>query len=1100
MRMRFWRTILVVAPLLLLVAAMAAAQEITGTITGTVKDSSGAVIPGVSVAVRNMGTNAMTMTVSDENGAYMAQRLPIGSYEVTAELQGFKRFLRANLELHVAERVRIDVVLQAGDLKETVEVTGAAPIVETESSEVSTLINNRQVLQMPLNGRNVISLVAMQPGVSSTLPSTLFVGLASLQSVFVNGNRASQNNWMIDGADNNDAGSNLALINYVNVDAVGEVKILRSNYNAEFGRSGGGQINVVTKSGTNLFKGSAYEFYRSDKFDAINFFSTIDYNGDGKRDPAPLKYHNFGATLGGPVMKDKLFFFWGEEFRRITSVRGGGVQITRVPTAKQRAGDFSEFPTIIIRDPTTGQPFPGNVIPSARIDSLAKGLLGRFPMPNADPTVLGGNRNFSVGTPQIRNFREELVRVDYRLSNSHQVYARFINDAIPSEEPFGEVFGTFNAAFPGIANTKTDNPGRSFVGTWNWVVNAKMLNEFSFNYSRGAIFSTITGNAQRDVSIPKVFSGAPGDDLLPGIAFGGSGGYGGWNFFGPYDNTYGSYRIKDTITKNNGNHALKAGILMSWEFKNENAAGGTNGAFTFPGTSSSAFTSSGDAFADFLLGRASAYSETNVDITSHLRYQMYEAFVQDDWKVRSNLTLNLGLRWSYILPPYDTNNVLNNFDPSTWTAAKAYAIGADNLRVTGTGKGDPLNGIIVAGKNSPYGNYVTAKDATSFGPRLGFSWDVFRDGKTAVRGGYGQYFDRTLVGIALQNAFVNPPFVYSAVFNAAGAAGNPTLANPAAGAARNNEALVVNLNAMSPNFKVPTTHQYSIGMQRQLLWGFTIDAAYVGSQGRNLLWAMDINQTPAGTLSPTNAGRPYTGFGNIMMRSTEATSSYNSLQASLMRRWSKGLQLTVNYTLSKAVTDSSSDRSDFVQDINNKSAERAVASYDRTHIFSMQYVYELPFFNDPSNKLLYNTVGGWQISGTTRYASGLPLTMAQAANTSNSFGNVSRRPDLIGDPNGPKTIEQWFNTAAFANPAANTFGNSPRSVVRGPHQHLTDIGLFKNFAVHQRIGLQFRWEIFNAFNETNFSAVGTTFPSATFGRVTSAAEPRLMQFGLKLTF
>lgn len=1081
-----------------ILAAPASGQETTGTITGTVKDSSGAVIPGVSVVVRNIGTNAATNVVSDDRGVYAAQRLPIGNYEVAAELDGFKRFLRANLELHVAERMRVDVTLQAGDLKEVVEVTGSAPIVQTESSEVSTLINNRQVLQMPLNGRNVISLVAMQPGVSSNLPSTLFVGLASLQSVFVNGNRASQNNWMIDGADNNDAGSNLALINYVNVDAVGEVKILRSNYNAEFGRSGGGQVNVVTKSGTNQFRGSAYEFYRNDKFDAINFFSTIDYDGDGKRDPAPLKYHNFGATLGGPIVKDKVFFFYGEELRRITSVRGGGVQNTRVPTLRQRAGDFSEF-TVTIKDPLTGLAFPGNVIPADRISPLAKGLLNRFPSPNADPNVLGGNRNFSVGTPQKRNFREELARVDYRLSNSHQVYARFINDTIPSEEPFGEVFGSFNAAFPGIANTKTDNPGRSFVGTWNWIVGPSMLNEFSLNYSKGAIYSEITGNAKRDVGIPKVFTGGPGDELLPGIGFS-TGGYGGWNFFGPYDNTFGSYRVKDTLTKTVGSHAMKAGFLLSWEFKNENAAGGTNGSFTFPGTSSSAFTSTGDAFADFLLGNASAYSEANVDITSHLRYQMYEAFVQDDWKIRPNLTLNLGVRWSYILPPYDTENILNNFVPSLWDPAKAYVIGANNLRVTGTGQGNPLNGIIIAGKTSPYGDRVTESHADTIGPRLGFSWDVFGDGSTAVRGGYGKYFDRTLVGIALQNAFVNPPFVYSAVFNAAGTAGGPTLANPAAGAARDNESLVVNLNAMSPDFKVPTTHQYSIGVQRQLPFRFTLDLAYVGSQGRNLLWAMDINQSPAGTTAPSNAGRPYRGYGNIMMRSTEATSAYNSLQASLFRRWAQGLQVTFNYTLSKAVTDSSSDRSDFVQDINNKKAERAVASYDRTHIFSMQYVYELPFFRDQSNKLLYNTLGGWQISGTTRYATGLPLTISQSANTANSFGNISRRPDLIGDPEGPKTIAQWFNTAAFALPAANTFGNSPRSVVRGPHQHLTDIGLFKNFAVHDRIGLQFRWEIFNAFNETNFTGVGTGFGTPTFGRLTAAAEPRLMQFGVKVTF
>ena len=297
---------------------------------------------------------------------------------------------------------------------------------------------------MPLNGRNVVQLVAMQPGVSSTLPSTLGVGLSSLVNVFVNGARSSQNNWMIDGADNNDAGSNLGLINYVNVDAVSEVKILRSNYSAEFGRSAGGQINIVTKSGTNDVHGSVFEFMRNDAMDARNPFSFLDFDGDGKPDPSPLKYHNFGGTIGGPIVKNRLFAFWAEEGRRITSVRGGGVAQARVPTARQRAGDFSEFAVTIV-DPQNGTPFPGNQIPDDRINPLAKALLNRFPAPNA---AAGGTLNYSTATPQKRNFREELPRVDYRISDAHLVYARGIFDTIPSDEPFGEVSAPTTRRFP----------------------------------------------------------------------------------------------------------------------------------------------------------------------------------------------------------------------------------------------------------------------------------------------------------------------------------------------------------------------------------------------------------------------------------------------------------------------------------------------------------------------------------------------------------------------------------------------------------------------------------------------------------------------------
>jgi outer membrane receptor protein involved in Fe transport len=1071
------------------------AQEITGTITGTVTDQSGAAIPGLTVAVRNMGTNATQSVVTNENGVYVATLLPAGRYEVSLELAGFKRFVRSNIEVSVNDRLGVNIMLQPGDVSETITVTATTPLVKTESSEVSTLINAKQVEQMPLNGRNVMSLVAMQPGVSSTLPSTVTVGLGNLTNVYVNGNRASQNNWMVDGADNNDAGSNLALINYVNVDTVQEVNILRSNYSAEFGRNAGGQVNVVTKSGTNEFHGSLFEFMRNDTFDASPFFGTLDLDRDGKRDANPLDYHNFGGTIGGPLLRDKMFFFFGEEFRKIETMRGTGINITRTPTEAQRSGNFAGLPTIT--DPLTGQPFPGNVIPASRIDPVARALAERFPAPNGD---FGGGRNFSAETLSQRDFRQEFVRLDYRHSDAHNFYARFINDSIPTEEPFGEVFGTNFAAFPGIAATETNNPGRSFVGNWTWVLSSGMLNEVAYNYSRGAILSEVVGNAGRAGNAPKIFSGAPGDAFMPGLVFN-TGGYGNINFFGPYDNTFGSHRFKDTFTWLRGSHALKVGTLLSWEFKNENGASGTNGAFTFPGSSSAAFSSTGDAFADFLLGRALTYAETNIDITSHLRYQMYEVFAQDDWTVTPNLTLNLGLRYSLILQPTDTDNVLTNFDPSAFDPSRAYQIDASNNRVPGTG--DPLNGLVIAGVNSPYGERITKTDKTNFGPRAGFAWDVAGDGRTAVRGGYGLYYDRTLVGIALQNAFVNPPFAFNAVFNASGAS-VPTLSNPGGGAQRNNEVLVPGLIAMSPDFKTPRVHQYSLGVQRQLPWNFVADIAYVGAQGRNLLRTIDINRTNAGAPANFNSVRPYRGYGNIQFRETTATSSYNSLQTSVSRRFQDGLLLNLNYTLSRAVADSSSDRNaaDFPQYQGDLASERAETAYDRTHIFGAHYVWELPFFSNRDNRLLYNTLGGWQISGSTKVATGIPLTVTTQVNSANSFGQgATLRPDLTGDPeDAPGTVAQFFNTAAFTQPAPNRFGNAPRSVIRLPYQNVTDLGLFKNFDVGGRVGLQFRAEMFNVFNRTNFTNANTVMGNPAFGRLTAALEPRLIQFGIRATF
>lgn len=1081
--------------------APARAQEITGTIAGFVKDTSGAVVPGADVRVRNMATGLERQVSTSSEGEYTVTLLPVGMYEVLVEAPGFKKAAVRDIKLSVNDRLRIDVTLEVGQVTETIIVVGEVPAVQMETAEVGTVITGTLVKEMPLNGRSLYQLVALQPGVSAAgalISGRVGVGLDNLASVNINGARASQNNWLIDGADNVDTGSNLAVINYISVDSVAEFKILRGNYSAEFGRSAGGQINVVTKSGTNSFHGGAFEFWRNDIMDARNFFSTLDRDRDGKADPALLRYHNFGWNLGGPIKRDKLLFFFNQEVRRVRTVRGGGVVITRVPTERQRRGDFSEFPSVVIRDPLTGQPFPGNVIPADRIDANARALLSVFPLPNSDPAVLGGNRNFSAAAPSGRNYREELIRVDYNITDRHKVFGRFIHDSIPSTEPFGEIFGTNNAAFPGVADTKTNIPGRNLVAEWNWIASPTLVNNVAFNYSRGAIVSEITGRASRraaGVNIPEIFPENPAG-VLPGISFG-SGGYGGFNFFGPYDNNYGSYRVKDTLSLVRGRHAIKMGVLLSWEFKNENAASGTNGAFVFPGTSSATYTSTGDAFADFLLGRASSYSESDIDITSHLRYDMYEAFIQDDWKATPNLTLNLGLRWSFIRPPYDTKNVLTNFDPTRFNPARAYQIDSAGNRVPGTG--DPLNGLVIAGRNSPFGRRVVDSHWDTFGPRFGFAWDPFGTGKTAIRGGYGIYFDRTLVGIALQNAFINPPFVTTAEFLAAGAAGTPTLANPSGGAQRNQEIIVRSLISMSPEFLVPTVQHWSFGIQRELWWGIAVDASYVGNHGTHLLRAVRINQTPPGTPSPPAANARFRGWGTITERQTSASSRYDSFQLGLNKRFSQGLQFGIAYTLSKVITDSPDDRTTIAQDVQNLRLDRALASYDKTHIFVANFLYELPFFRQ-ARRAVYNILGGWQVGGIARGESGTPLTITISPNRANSFFGAAQRPDLVGDPRGPRTVRQWFNTAAFALPALNTFGNAGRGIVRGPGLHLWDLSIYKRFRVTESVGMQFRAEFFNAFNHTNFSGVGTVLGTPTFGQVTSALSPREVQLGLRIDF
>ncbi len=1122
--------------LLFLVAAVALssfAQETTGTITGFVKDSTGAVIPNVQVIVRNTGTGLERRLMTGAAGEYTATLLPVGSYEVAVEHAGFRKFLATGIALNVNDRLRIDVNLRVGATTEEVTVEAAVPLVQTESSAVGAVVRGEQVRQTPLNGRSLYQLLALQPGVtagSNLLSGRVGYGLDATSSVSVNGMRFAQNNWLIDGGDNVDTGSNLGLINYVSIDAISEFRILRGNYSAEFGRSGGGQINVVTRSGNNGFHGSAYEFLRNDVFDARPYFkpSCASLQAQGGRvlkhtncDSNLLRYNDFGGTFGGPIIKNKLFFFFGEEVRRVKQVRGSGVINTRVPTDLEKAGDFSQTfdakgNLIVITDPVTRLPYAGNKLPA--IDPNAQALLGLWPAPNATPALLGGVNNYTVSTPASRNYREEVLRVDWNINSKHTIFVRGMQDNIPSVEPFNEVFGTSNADLPGIYSDRTVIPAKNIVGEWNWIATPNFVNNFAFNYSKGAIFTNFTGAALRAkfpaFTSPEIYPLNPAG-ALPAITITGYAGWGGNSGgpFAPYFNTYGSHRIKETAAWNKGKHALKFGYLFSWEFKNEDNGGSaaTAGAFSFPSASSGGYVSTGSAFANFLLGRATSYTESDIDMFSELTYHMHEAYLQDDWKVLPNLTLNLGARWSYILPPVDKKDRLTNFVPALFDPTKAMQIDASGNRIPGSG--DPLNGIIVAGQNSPWGRAVTESHANTIGPRVGFAWDPWKDGKTSFRGGYGVYFDRTLSGIALQNAFVNPPFVNQANFTAANATTLPTLANPQGGNQRNNAQLVPTLLAMSPDFKIPTTQQWSLGLQRELPLGMTMDIAYVGNHATHLLREVRINQTQPGAATSATAARSivkYRGYASIRVRDTSASSRYDALQFSLNRKMSKGLQYGMAYTWGKTITDSPDDRSTVPQSLFNLKAERALASFDKSHVFIFNWMYQLPFFKNAS-KFMYNVLGGWEFDGLVRAETGTPLSFFTSGDPSNSFFGGSERLNVIADPNGQRTKLQWFNTAAFAFPSANQFGNSSRSIVRGPGLWLTDVSFNKNFKFTERVGLQFRADMFNALNHTNWNAVNTTADAnffipgkATntpqFGQVTSAFAPREIQLGMRLTF
>jgi len=1080
-------------------AASARAQDITATITGFVRDSSGAVISGATVVVTNKATGAERRATTGDQGEYTVALLLVGTYTVTVEQAGFKKFVMDNVALHVNDKIAINADLQPGNVQESVTVSGSVPLVKTEEHTVQGLVTGEQIRELPLNNRNFAQLTQIVPGVSSTTGSTLGFGGLTTISISINGSRTSSANWMVDGSRNVDTGSNSTLFNYPSVDSIAEFKILTNSYDAQFGRNAGGIVNVVTRSGGRQFHGGAYEFIRNDVLQARNPFITTPLAGlGGPGNPIfkpPLRYNNFGWNLGGPVWipklynkdREKTFFFFSQEWRR---TRAFQVNTGQFPTQAMRDG---VFPTSI-KNPATGQPFANNTIPKDQMDQNAVQIVQNFmPLPNASdsPTT------FRTVASAPTNFHQELIRVDHNFTDNLKIYGRYVHDNQATVEPGGLFNGL---VFPGVATTATNTPADNVVVRLQQVISPTLLNEVGYDFSRNAIRSTLIGNALRsnfpNIKIPEVFSGSASGGL-PQIQISGFSNPTG--VLAPFANDNPSHTFTDNFTMTRGTHTLKAGVLISFEAKNENSQGGnTPGTFVFNGT----FT--GNAFADFLLGRAQTYSEDQTDVTVHERFRAYEWYAQDSWKIRRNLTLDLGVRHSIFLNPIDTNNILISFLPQLYNPANAIKYNPNGTIIPGSG--DRFNGVIFAGENSPFGRNVQTNNYNTFGPRVGFAWDPFSDGKMAVRGGYGIYYDRSLIGIVEQNGFSDPKANQSISIN------NTFLSNPTGGAP-NTSIFPVSLTVTGDPFKVPTVQQWSLGIQRDLGHDMGIEVTYAGSGGNHLLHQFQLNQPRP--LAATQAGvglnlvRPFLGFGGINDRETTATSRFHSLQTHFNKRMSHGFMFDLAYTWARTITDSSDDRGNTPQNTLDFKDERGPAAFQRSHVVTINYMWQIPFPKDAIAPLR-GLFGGWEISGINYFWSGLPLTIIQSGDLLAVGGNS--RPNLTGDPNGPHTISQWFNTAAFA-PAVTNFGSSPRGIIYGPGVNNWDISLDKNWRWGESYRIRFSADFVNAFNHLQLAAPSTTATfskqangtflqtNANFGRITAVGrEPRIIQFGLKFNF
>jgi hypothetical protein len=1102
-----------------------AAQEITGDIRGVVKDASGALVSGATVKVNNVDRDETIRTLTTgPDGSYAAPYLPIGHYQVVVEASGFKKFVGADIVLNVNDHRIVDVSLQVGNVAETVTVQEAPVAVDLDTSEAAGLVNGTQVRELALATRNYEQLLVLQPGVSTALASDqLYVGVStpggtSAQVNFaVNGNRPTQNSWTIDGADNFDRGANLTLLNYPSVDSIAEFKVLRSNYLPENGRSSGGIVNVITRSGTNAFHGSAYEFFRNDVLAANNYFN----NRDGIARP-PLRWNDFGFTIGGPIRKNKTFFFYSQEWRRVityTTFTSG-----ELPTPAELAGTL---PVTVCTSysangncATTGTTVT-NLDPVAA--AYVKDIFGKIQAINnaSNQTLTWVGRN-------IFNYREENVRIDHTFTAKLNIFARYLDDSIPTQEPAGLFTGL---GVPNVATTSTNAPGRNFAAHATYLVSPTLVNDAGYAFSSGAVLSTPTGLLSQanspDITPTLLFNTGvkrvPDIDLCSFTAVACGQGLSG---FGPYRDFNRNHNFFDNLTWVRGHHSFKFGASYNYYTKDENVNGGNgaNGAYYFfdgsPNGNGPAEGTFEQLWANFLMGSVFQFSQTNVDFRALVHQQEIEFYAQDEYRIRPNLTLDYGLRYSLFMAPTYGNGELSTFDPKLFNPAAAPVLNPDGTFPGGADSGTYTNGIIVGGKNSPFGQAVAKTFHGGFGPRIGFAWDPLSDGRTSVRGGYGIFFDSPAVNSVEQFASENPPISQSRNIP------NPSFANPSSGQPLVNP-YPRTIGGPSPNnWTLPYSQMFNLDVQKQITSKTILDVGYYGSLGRHLMGVVDVNMPQVGAfvnagitppfvgsfnnLEMLNLVRPYQGFDAINLFMPVFTSNYHSLQAQFQQHLGENSLITANYTWSKNLTTASNDyrAAQYSYDL---LAEYGPADIDRRHIFTGSYVYTLPFYKGQKG-VVGHVLGGWELSGIGYLNTGLHFS-ASASTFSQDLGGLGlngntfsgARPDLIGNPQSgaPHTIKEWFNTSAFAFVPAGEIrpGNEKRGTIVGPPMARWDANLYKNTNLTERLTLQFRAEAFNVLNHTNFNSfLSTRLGSSLFGQIGSSRDPRILQLALKLIF